>query len=541
MNSPRAMPGAFNFHTSAATNQDRVVPPRLSGAKSHLFQPPRETSVSASSSMVLTKSTTSVMSLGSTNTGSDTRNGSRFAPRKRTLADYNEVDERDGTSTPTNGYAIEPSAWGNGTAHDNTREGWTRGSPQPFVNTRYQLAGGMDTPSMAAARAAEAEDNSVYADAGYRKSLGDTERPFLMHTRRGGQWGEQEGSSYFLDDMGREGNGRGRWSYSRSSISPRAEGWSKAAFQVAGAVVGKVWEFCKVGGAVFTGFRAGGGAKYKIKNSDSAHFKITEDEQLWQEKSEEAGRGGTPLPGQFPKEDLEYIPDYIDNSTPEPSPSRPAKRRQVSYKSNSDELAKNWVVVPPTAPTTKLTPNKPRPQPQVKARYSMPTTSSTSRRTTLASTASRPASRAGPAASVSTPRRPGLASHASNPTRLSHAGSPALSLNRGASYASPRGSPNSKIPRPCTPSHGSRHGGSIGGGSMAQPKVESPAAKEAKRWVALKKKEEREADESIRRLDAQLKAMIREGKEALGTKIEVEMEDDPGSRRGIGDHKKWNF
>ncbi|KAH9217159.1 hypothetical protein DL95DRAFT_387009, partial [Leptodontidium sp. 2 PMI_412] len=61
---------------------------------------------------------------------------------------------------------------------------------------------------------------------------------------------------------------------------------------------------------------------------------------------------------------------------------------------------------------------------------------------------------------------------------------------------------------------------------MNAPPQESPAAKEAKRWATLKRKEEREADESIRRLDAQLKAMIREGKEALGTKIEVDIEDD---------------
>jgi hypothetical protein len=57
------------------------------------------------------------------------------------------------------------------------------------------------------------------------------------------------------------------------------------------------------------------------------------------------------------------------------------------------------------------------------------------------------------------------------------------------------------------------------------PAEESPVAKEARRWKAQKRKEEREADESIRRLDAQLKAMIREGKEALGTKIEV-LDDD---------------
>jgi hypothetical protein len=66
-------------------------------------------------------------------------------------------------------------------------------------------------------------------------------------------------------------------------------------------------------------------------------------------------------------------------------------------------------------------------------------------------------------------------------------------------------------------------------------KVESPAAREAQRWAALKKKEEREADQSLRRLDAQLKAMIREGKEALGTRIEVEIDDDLG---GAGS-RKW--
>lgn len=68
-------------------------------------------------------------------------------------------------------------------------------------------------------------------------------------------------------------------------------------------------------------------------------------------------------------------------------------------------------------------------------------------------------------------------------------------------------------------------------------KVESPAAREAARWAALKKKEEREADQSLRRLDAQLKAMIREGKEALGTRIEVEIDADDDEYGQGG--KKW--
>jgi hypothetical protein len=48
--------------------------------------------------------------------------------------------------------------------------------------------------------------------------------------------------------------------------------------------------------------------------------------------------------------------------------------------------------------------------------------------------------------------------------------------------------------------------------------------------MAERRREERQADASIRRLNEQLKAMIKEGKQALGTKVEVlddvEMEDE---------------
>lgn len=67
-------------------------------------------------------------------------------------------------------------------------------------------------------------------------------------------------------------------------------------------------------------------------------------------------------------------------------------------------------------------------------------------------------------------------------------------------------------------------------------KAESPAAKEAARWKAVKKREEREQDESLRRLDRQLKDLIREGKEALGTRVSVEIEDDASTRPGSN---KW--
>jgi hypothetical protein len=92
---------------------------------------------------------------------------------------------------------------------------------------------------------------------------------------------------------------------------------------------------------------------------------------------------------------------------------------------------------------------------------------------------------------------------------------------------------------------------SMGGGSPVRNikqediKQNSPAAREAAKWAALKKKEEREADVTIRRLDAQLKAMIREGKEALGTKVEVEMDGDEGLDFGykppVCSSRRWDI
>lgn len=341
----------------------------------------------------------------------------------------------------------------------------------PLVNTKYVLAGGMDTPTMKAAELAVGGED----DQGYRNSGDD-------NTRRG-LFTEMEGSGYFPQD-GRMGNGRPiGW---RSPRSER-EGWVGLK-----GVVGKIWEW---GGAVFRGFHAGGGQGYTLNDpsSASASYEVqssTVESSYWETENFTSNwddRESTPVPGRFPDEDL--IPDYLDRAC---TPERPSKRRQVSRNNTAEEIARNWVVVQPiTKKVETPTRPQPRPRPAAAARYSNPTASSAGR---LSSTP-RPASRAS-----LTPRRPLI-------SRASHA---------------PLHSPShsSKIPRPASPS--------------PKKNVESPAAKEALKWKAVKKREEREADESIRRLDRQLKAMIREGKEALGSRVSVEFEGDGGGR-------KWDF
>ncbi|KAF7595859.1 hypothetical protein BBP40_004350 [Aspergillus hancockii] len=60
----------------------------------------------------------------------------------------------------------------------------------------------------------------------------------------------------------------------------------------------------------------------------------------------------------------------------------------------------------------------------------------------------------------------------------------------------------------------------------AKPR-ESPVSVETQRYMAQKRRIEREEDESLARLNRQLQAMIKEGKQALGTRVEVDdyMED----------------
>lgn len=57
--------------------------------------------------------------------------------------------------------------------------------------------------------------------------------------------------------------------------------------------------------------------------------------------------------------------------------------------------------------------------------------------------------------------------------------------------------------------------------SPAKPR-ESPVSVETQRYMARMRRMEREEDASLQRLNEQLQAMIKEGKQALGTRVEVD-------------------
>ena len=59
---------------------------------------------------------------------------------------------------------------------------------------------------------------------------------------------------------------------------------------------------------------------------------------------------------------------------------------------------------------------------------------------------------------------------------------------------------------------------SPGGGKVRQ----SPVSVETQRYVAQMRRMEREEDASLRRLNRQLQTIIKEGKQALGTQVEID-------------------
>ena len=419
------MPGSFSL--------DGTLPPKLDlkvGAKSHIYQPP--TTPSASSSLYRT-----------------------------TVPVSNEID-----STPTSRKRARHDSF-QAPSHSPAGD-WSPGlpstlatsrtiSPAPLVNTRYKLAGGLDTPTAFASAVEIANEDFTSADV----------------TLRGGRsWDRQtdlfmdESSPQLSSALAREANGRPRI-YKPPGIR---DGLGKAVYRVVDAA-GRVWEFCRAN--AFPGFFAGGGQGYEMKSSTTS---ANLDQSFWPEidqgKSCQPTNGDiTPVTGGFRETD--FIPDYM--SQDHTTPSRGAKR--IQREKGEGGLGASWVVVGNGGVSRESSPSR-------LSNRKVPQSSASGRK---------PPSRAG--------RRPILP--ASRPSLTSYAGSPSLRLDRPASFASPRS-------------------------QVTSPKHESPMSVDIQRHAARIRKRELEEDANLKRFNQQLKAMIREGKEALGTKIEV-VEDPDGT------------
>ncbi|MCJ1227439.1 hypothetical protein MMC12_004094 [Toensbergia leucococca] len=417
------MPGSFST--------DNSFPPKLDieyDAQSLIFQPPKTPSASSS----LYRSTALPSTQVSSNSISRKRSRHASISSDQALSYYPTLNAW--LPMASGSYSAAPSP---GTM-----------SPASFVNTKYRLAGGLDTPT--ADMGSSLEKKYAY---------GDTS-DFAF--RRGAGWshsGSTGSDSYFSripSALAREGNGLERG----FNQSMPHDGWGKAVCTV-GQKLGKLWQFCREN--AFRGFYAGGGRGYRMEVHSQQNIDVG---SLWQAVDEKDDvfqsnqRGTTSAPGCYPDEDL--IPDYMSGSYLTP----PRAAKKIQREKGEGSLHASWVMIN----------NLPSP------RETSPNRTLTRKILSSGSPGVRPNSKAG--------RR---ILPACRPSLTSYAGSPALRSGQPASFASPR-----------------------------SPRAESPLSAETQRYAARIRRRQKEDDVNLKRFNQQLKAMIREGKEALGTKFEVE-------------------
>jgi hypothetical protein len=474
----------------------------------------------------------------------DTSTPPSNAKRKRSRADYRRE------ATPLHEWMVAGAGADISMVADTVDDGGIgpeHSTRLGIAQSRYVLAGQIETPTGANIGIQNGIlEDSVYSDVNYRRELGS----------------KREHGEFYSPS-----NAATTSQHPFAATTPA--GWGNFAFNTIGGMVGKVWEFCKAG--AFRGFHAGGGKGYTIGDQTMDTTPTTESmsESTWTNGTngdvERNGpaRTSRPIPGQYPEHN--YIPALNDRDSPDITPSRPAaKRRQIS--GTHEELRRNWVMVDDHSVEHKSQLSSP-PRGSVRQSRNSGPSPATGRRISV------PVSRLSTSQGV--PRRH---SH-----RVSHAGSPSLSSYEPASYAAPRSRQNnspgvsgSRIPvpaakvggianpftststkttasgsirrsmaslppqpafSPCV-SHRRTHSGASVASSRgkgreqtldvddieASPRLDA----EAKQLAAQKLLEERDTDARIAAFNSRLREMIRQGKEALGTTIEVEGDDDVG-------------
>jgi hypothetical protein len=253
-------------------------------------------------------------------------------------------------------------------------------------------------------------------------------------------------------------------------------------FGLMGGVAGRLFEFCTV---PFRGFQAGGGQKYNMEANGEVAARLGLQDNPFLHQA--AGPVQRTTPGDFPADNYGVLSiDSIENERIE----RPRAKRL--------RTADNWVVVGNDG--------------EVDSRPSTPRLSERRLPDNAISPSQipRPVSRAG--AATPSLKRPSLipVSRRSTMDRRSiHGSAKALSQ----SHTGPRS--YSRL------SHGSP--------AMFEEKAKkanSPLPKESQRLINKVRREEMEEDARMRRMSSQMSAMLREAKEALGSRVEVEGDYD---------------
>lgn len=353
-------------------------------------------------------------------------------------------------------------------------------SPAPLVDTRYLFAGGLSQPSP--------DVNTDRADQSEHE----------QYRRR---WGMQSSA------LETQSSSRTMASSLDQSQGP---GWGKLMFSLVGGVAGKMWNICT--GAAFKGFYAGGGQGYELKPTSSEQQQqqnMQAAESIWEDLDSRTP-GGTwnpsPLPGQYPQEAFPFTFESKSNfEVKEDTPPRPSKRMHT-------DAGSSWVMVSNSNDNLEFHPESPKPS----TRNSFYTPGSPSQ-------IPRPALQHRPSSYVS--KRPSLIPVSRRTSLVSNTGSPGLSRSSNNHRQSSQGTPSARQRQYTRESYGI-------------PALHSPVAKgsplspEVQKYAARLRREEHEADVGMSKLNAQLAALIKEGQQALQSKVDVFGGDDEGFEDG---------
>ena len=398
-------------------------------------------------------------------------------------------------------------------------------SPAPLTHSRYQLAGGQATPSIAQSAASDffalsspSLGNSV-SDLGYRRG-----RPYHDERSRsasGFSIGLAASSERLPTALSRESNGRPRALPSTDTLAQST--LTSSVLQTVSGVFGAVWNFCTAGS--FTGFFAGGGKGYTMDGpgpGDAAdeftdamqHIEPLPTASIWQDVDVDRDMSiSSHLPGGFPD-----IP-------PSPSSARVAKKAKHAHfhddaarsggGASCSSLTQSWIVVRDGSPAVRR---------KTGASTASPASMRQASASASSSAATRPTFRRGSGAALLAKPSPhrtasaaGLRSPTRSPTHSRHSSNVVERLGgsgtgAGAGTGPVAAAAAAAADRPIAEPE-----------EQHEEKSESPIVAETARFVKDMRRRERREDRDIKRMNRALEDMIREAREALGTTVEVDM------------------
>jgi hypothetical protein len=374
-------------------------------------------------------------------------------------------------------------------------------SPTPFANMNYRLAKGVETPTVITSQ--YSIDDSSTPELSFRRG-----RSYTATIAPNGDYFHNHVGEFLSELPGKDGNGRAPV---MANVQQQST-WGSMMFNFAG----KVWSFCTTN---FRGFYAGGGQGYSMKTGHSKPLPNLHSQSRDPEESQWVNIGSTDGPDTIeihaskkakkshnPDDEWEYIrapsrstSPFVSSyraSSPSPFIQRPSSPSLSTYTSPSRVLSNA------SAASMRREQHTTRPTANLRRTIS-----------------SRPASAAGLRSPSSIPRP----SHLQG---VSHRRRESLNTKIQSNNHQER--KPAPAMDPLITSTIQKDAQSTDTMLSHQTQPESPIAKETRRHIANIKRKEKEEDREIMLMNKYVQDMIRQGQQALGTRIEVDYESDGG-------------